>query len=128
MLPVKLGHTPAGASVRQFVHYGQSINDRRFRRYDHVWVTNRRTYGSRNPPNYNLARVTAPVFLHYSDGDPLAHVNDVFRLFNELGRPIGLFRIPQATFSHLDFVWGIDAKTLIYDRVINLIKALDANG
>lgn len=125
MLPVKLGHTPAGASVRQFVHYGQGINDGGFRRYDHGWLQNRRIYGSRNPPNYVLSRITAPVFLHYSDNDPLAHVDDVFRLFRELGTPVGLFRVPLATFSHLDFVWGIDARTLLYDRVVNLLWATD---
>lgn len=127
MLPLKLGHTPAGASVRQLAHYGQGISSKRFRRYDHGWWSNRRKYGSITPPNYDLSKITTPVFLHYSDSDPLAHVNDVDRLFAELGRPIGKFRVQMQTFSHLDFIWGIDAKTLIYDRVISLIKAMDVN-
>uniref|UniRef100_A0A1E1W343 Lipase domain-containing protein n=1 Tax=Pectinophora gossypiella TaxID=13191 RepID=A0A1E1W343_PECGO len=126
MFPVKLGHTPAGASVTQFAHYGQSISDKGFRRFDHGWLTNRRLYGSRSPPSYDLSKITTPVFLHYSDNDPLAHVEDVFRLFRDLGRPAGLFRINMSKFSHLDFIWGIDARTLLYDRTINLIKAMDS--
>ncbi|KAJ2944352.1 hypothetical protein O0L34_g18354 [Tuta absoluta] len=123
MLPVKLGHTPAGASVKQLVHYGQSISDRGFRRYNHGRLTNLRKYGRMSPPRYDLSKITAPVFLHYSDSDPLAEVPDVMRLFRELGRPAGLFRIRDTKFSHLDFMWAIEARPLLYDRVINLIKA-----
>ncbi|XP_028170213.1 lipase 3-like [Ostrinia nubilalis] len=129
MLPLKLGHTPAGAAARQFVHYAQGISGKEFRRYDHGTIlANRRAYGSWSPPRYDLSRITTPVFLHYSDTDPLAHVNDVNRLFRELGRPIGKFRIPMATFSHMDFIWGVNAEDLLYSRTVNLIKAMDVNG
>ncbi|CAK1586200.1 unnamed protein product [Parnassius mnemosyne] len=124
MFPVILGHTPAGAAVRQFVHYGQGIADKGFRRYDHGSLKNLRVYGSRKPPNYDLSNVVVPAFLHYSDNDPLAHVNDVDRLFRELGAGIKI-RVPMTFFSHLDFIWGIDAKTLLYDRVINLMRSVD---
>ncbi|CAH2039630.1 unnamed protein product, partial [Iphiclides podalirius] len=124
MLPVILGHTPAGAAIRQFAHYGQGIAEKGFRRYDHGWVTNLRKYGSRRPPNYKLSNIVVPVFLHYSDSDPLAHVNDVDRLFHELKAGIKM-RVPLKLFSHLDFIWGIDAKTLLYDRAINLIRSVE---
>lgn len=111
------------------MHYGQGIADKEFRRYDHgSSFANRRAYGTRTPPHYDLSKLTAPVFLHYSPSDHLAHVNDVDRLFRELGRPIGKFRVPLPTFSHLDFMWGRSAKDLIYNRAINLIKSMDANG
>ncbi|XP_059062213.1 lipase 3-like [Achroia grisella] len=129
MIPVKMGHTPAGAAVRQFVHYAQGIASKRFRRYDQGSMrANRRLYGTRSPPEYDLSKITTPVFLHYADNDPMAHVNDVDRLFKELGRPAGKFRIPLSTFGHLDFIWGINAKTLLFDRVINLLKAMDVNS
>ncbi|CAG9793851.1 unnamed protein product [Diatraea saccharalis] len=129
LLPLKLAHSPAGASSRQIVHYAQGISGKEFRRYDHgSMISNRRAYGSRRPPHYDLRRVTTPVFLHYSDRDPFAHVTDVNRLFRELGRPIGKFRVPMPRFSHLDFIWGIDAKDLLYTRTINLIRAMDENN
>lgn len=34
MLPVLMGHTPAGASVDQVVHYAQGIRSGRFRQFD----------------------------------------------------------------------------------------------
>lgn len=124
MLPVKLGHTPAGAAVRQIVHYGQHIRKNFFRRFDYGSISNWRIYGSFTPPDYDLKKITAPVFLHYVDDDIFAHVSDVRRLFSELGRPVGMFRVPHATFSHLDFMWGTGAKELIYDRAINLMKSV----
>ncbi|XP_045451039.1 lipase 1-like [Melitaea cinxia] len=126
MLPVMLGHTPAGAAIRQFAHYGQSITNKDFRRYDHGLLENIVTYGSAIPPRYDLSQITAPVFLHYSDGDPLADPADVDRLHRGLGRSMGKFRVPQATFSHIDFIWGIDAKTLLFDSVIQLMKVMEA--
>ncbi|XP_050664565.1 lipase 3-like [Leptidea sinapis] len=125
MLPVIFGHTPAGASIQQFAHYGQGISANHFRRYDHGWLKNRRLYGSSRPPNYNLKNIKTPVFLHYSQSDPLAHVNDVDKLFEELGQPVGKFRIADRSFSHLDFVYGIDARSYVYNRVINLIWSME---
>ncbi|KAF9803061.1 hypothetical protein SFRURICE_012306 [Spodoptera frugiperda] len=125
MLPVIMGHAPAGISVRQLAHYGQGIAAGHFRRYDQgSRMANYRAYGSFTPPPYDLSKVTAPVFLHYSDNDHLAHVEDVDRLFRELARPTKM-RVPMASFSHVDFNYGINAKELVYDRMINLIKAID---
>ncbi|KAJ8713470.1 hypothetical protein PYW07_013840 [Mythimna separata] len=122
MFPVIMGHAPAGISVRQLAHYGQGIVEGHFRRYDQgSRLANFREYGSFTPPRYDLSQVTAPVYLHYSDSDPLAHVNDVERLYRELSRPIKR-KVPMTTFSHIDFVYGINAKELLYDTVINIIK------
>ncbi|XP_026730926.1 lipase 1-like [Trichoplusia ni] len=128
-LPIILGHAPAGVSLRQLAHYGQGIAGNEFRRYDQgSRLSNYRVYGSFKPPRYDLSKITTPVFLHYSDTDKFAHVNDVDRLFRELGRPIGKFRIPLASFSHVDFLYGINSRELLFNRVINLIRAMDANA
>ncbi|XP_077292438.1 lipase 3-like [Arctopsyche grandis] len=124
MLPVYMAHTPAGASSRQLVHYGQEHMSKKFRQFDHG-LNNFINYGSLTPPKYEPKHITAPVFLHYSDNDWLADGGDVDQLFNELGYAIGKFRVPMAEWNHLDYTWGIDAKTLIYDRVINLIWAFE---
>uniref|UniRef100_A0A2A4K660 Lipase n=1 Tax=Heliothis virescens TaxID=7102 RepID=A0A2A4K660_HELVI len=128
MMPAILGHSPAGAAARQFVHYGQGIASNEFRRYDYGnALANLRAYGSTRPPNYDLSKITAPVFLHYSASDPVAHVDDVDRLYRELGNPKGKLLIPMSTFSHLDFIYAIDAKELLYDRVIDIMKTMDDN-
>ncbi|CAK1556243.1 unnamed protein product [Leptosia nina] len=125
LLPVKFGHIPAGASIRQLAHYGQGITSGIFRRYDHGWVQNMLRYGSGEPPRYDLSRINCPVYLHYSESDPLADVIDVDRLFSELGGTPTRIRIPHKTFSHFDFLWAIDSKTLVYDAMIQIMKSLN---
>ncbi|CAH2244372.1 jg25322 [Pararge aegeria aegeria] len=125
MWPVKLGHAPAGISVRQLIHYSQSIINKEFRRYDHGFLNNIEIYGRATPPSYDLSKISAPVFLHYAANDPLAHLNDVGRLYRELGNPMGKFLVPHPEFSHADFLFGIDANTLVYNTVIRIMKQHD---
>lgn len=127
LLPIVSGHVPAGAALKQLAHYGQSIVDKEFRRYDYGALGNLRKYGRFQPPRYDLSKISAPVFLHYSQSDPLAKVEDVDRLFRELGNPVGKFLVQQRTFSHLDFLWGIDANEWIHRKIINFMHLLNSN-
>ncbi|KAG7311752.1 hypothetical protein JYU34_002811 [Plutella xylostella] len=121
MLPIVLGHTPAGASSRQFVHFGQLYNSGQFRQFDHGWFKNKRVYGTRKPPAYNLSAIEAPIFLHYAENDWLSTPSDVDKLWKGVKSVVGKFKVPLKGFNHLDFVFANDAKELIYDRVINIM-------
>ncbi|XP_037042421.1 lipase 3-like [Bradysia coprophila] len=125
MIPVMLGHTPAGASANQLIHYGQGVRSRRFRQYDWGMVSNLWTYGSINPPAYNLRNIRAPVALHYSANDWLAEPVDVEELHQGLPNVIGKFLVPDPLFNHLDFVWAIDVRTLLYDRVFQIMRLVE---
>lgn len=59
MLPIVLGHIPAGASTNQMIHYGQGVRSGEFRQYDHGFFGNLRKYGQRHPPSYNIENVKA---------------------------------------------------------------------
>ncbi|XP_048005090.1 lipase 3-like [Leguminivora glycinivorella] len=124
MIPVILGHTPAGASVYQLAHYGQVMASKEFRRFNHG-LANIGFYQSVTPPRYDLHKVTAPVFFHYSLSDPWAQVKDVERLGRELGNLRAKRVIPMATYSHFDFLMGINAKRLVYDQVISDMRSME---
>ncbi|XP_023936778.2 lipase 1 [Bicyclus anynana] len=121
MLPVLAGHAPAGISVRQLIHFGQSIVDKEFRRYDHGLLRNIQVYGRTTPPSYDLSRISAPVYLHYAPNDPLAELEDVYRLYKELGNP-RRFLVPHPKFSHADFLFARDVNTLVYGPMIRFMK------
>ncbi|KPI97392.1 Lipase 3 [Papilio xuthus] len=125
MMPVYFGHTPAGSSVRQFIHYEQGFFTKDFRRYNHGPLKNIVLYGTRLPPKYDLSNILVPVFLYYSNIDPLAAVPDVNRLYKELGSKSKMM-ILLPSFNHFDYVWGINANTLLYDVVIRLMRFVDA--
>ena len=38
----------------------------------------------------------------------------------------GSFRVNFDAWNHLDFLWGIDAKKLVYDKIIDLMKQFES--
>ncbi|CAH2104943.1 unnamed protein product [Euphydryas editha] len=122
MLPVVLGHTPAGASTRQIIHFGQLYNSKKFRNFDHGWISNKLIYGTFKPPEYNLSAITAPIYLHYGDNDWLSTPDDVDKLLHEIKSVVGKFRVPLDKFNHLDFVFAIDAYKLLYSRMMKIMS------
>lgn len=78
-------------------------------------------YGSLSPPKYELGKVTAPVYLLYSTNDWLSHQTDVLKLYSELGNAKGRFLISDSKFNHLDYMYAIDAPTLVYNKIISLM-------
>lgn len=57
---------------------------------------------------------------HYID-----FLQDIEQLYNELGNPKELWRVPDKKWSHLDFGWGIDAPTVVYDPLSERLKMYD---
>jgi lysosomal acid lipase/cholesteryl ester hydrolase len=78
-------------------------------------------YGQMTPPDYHLNKVIAPVYLHYADNDWLAHPLDVDRIENNIGNMKAKIKADLPMFNHIDFMWGIDANTLIYEPIIALL-------
>ncbi|XP_050361921.1 lipase 1-like [Nymphalis io] len=133
MLPVIVGHNPAGAAIRQIIHYGQVLRFNRFARYNHANpLTNLAEYGSLTPPEYDLSRVTVPAYLHYGKNDAQSDYRDVLLLGERLGNTIGVYPIERETFNHFDFIWGGDVRTQLYDKLVDIMRsaerALDQNS
>ncbi|XP_014258371.1 lipase 3-like [Cimex lectularius] len=121
LVPVIAENSPSGASTKQFIHFGQLENNGgKFQMFDYG-SDNKRQYGTNKPPDYPLHKITTPVILHYSENDWLAGVDDVEKLFKSLPN-VRKYEVPYAYFNHLDFLWAIDVKPLLYDLVI---KTLD---
>lgn len=120
MLPAILENIPAGAATDQLLHYAQEVNSGEFREWDFGLLENLQRYGNANPPEYPLERITCPIALHYGNNDWLAAVQDVERLAPRLNSSIGQFLVPE--FNHFDFLWAIDAKTLLYDNIMSLME------
>lgn len=128
LLPTLLAHMPAGASVKTLTHFGQLIRSKTFRRYDYGMVRNMWHYGSVHPPAYNLNNVRVPVSLHYSDNDWVAGPADVHNLYNMLPNRMGRFRVKLPEFNHVDFLWGVDAPSLVYDTVTEILESQAARN
>nr|CAD7571521.1 unnamed protein product [Timema californicum] len=103
---------------------GLSLMGGIFSEFDHGLAGNLKAYGMSQPPEYNLSRITAPVSLYCGESDLVVDCIDVERLHLELtnARMKSLQRIRR--YTHLDFVWGNDAKLRLYSKII---KRMDAS-
>lgn len=124
LMPVIFGHTPAGTSTKTVVHYAQEIHESgNFQQFDYGVSENQRRYGQVKPPSYELDNIRTPVALFYANNDWLAGPLDVANLFNRLTRTtIGMFKVPNDNFNHVDFLWGNDAPEVVYKQLLMLMQ------
>lgn len=121
-LPVILGHTPAGASVRSLVHYAQGVNSGLFRQFNFGKEENLEKYGQETPPIYDVTKITAPVAFYWGENDWLGVKADVYRLAEQLPNLVRKYRVPHDKFNHLDFLWAIDSPTLLYKTLEDFMQ------
>lgn len=115
LLPVIVGHTPAGTSSRTVLHFAQGVQSSRFRQFDFGdEERNLEEYGSTEPPEYSLAHVTCPVVLYWGQNDWLTQPRDVAEIARQLPGLVASIRVPYDSWNHLDFLWGKDADSLLY--------------
>lgn len=103
--------------MKQLFHYGQLIRSHRFCQYDYGELRNLRVYNRTTPPDYNLKHCNARVAIIYADQDTLAAAEDVKRLPYDLPNVMAIHRVNDDTFNHIDFIWAMDAKELVYDYI-----------
>lgn len=60
--------------------------------------------------------------IHYANDDWLSVPKDVERLASALPNVVGPSRIPHQSFNHLDFLWGIDVRQLLYNDILKMLN------
>jgi lysosomal acid lipase/cholesteryl ester hydrolase len=130
LVPIIADHCPAGCSTKQLIHFGQLANNgEKFTQFDYGKRDNLQKYGIDSPPEYDLSKITTPIMLHYAQNDWLAGVQDVEKLHQSLrSSNAQKFEVTFAYFNHLDFMWAIDAKKLVYDRMIQAMQEIEQDS
>jgi len=114
-------HVPAGQSAMSVVHLAQSINSQNFQRFNYGKEKNLEKYGQETPPLFDLSKITCPVAVYSGVNDLLVNPADALQTSQMVENLIGYFPVQHATWNHLDFIWGIDADTLLYDHVMDIM-------
>jgi len=125
LLPDILHHTPAGASTHTVLHYAQEKQVPGFHAYD--WgdpQVNWQHHHSYTPPEYLLSDVTTPVALYWSDNDYFAMPGDILDTIMGLPNIVSGMNhnVEWEKFTHLDFLWGIDADRYVYSYMLENLK------
>ncbi|XP_063992549.1 lipase member K-like [Diachasmimorpha longicaudata] len=125
-----LNYYPAGASAKTFYQYRQHGQSGKFQQYDYENPElNLKHYGQTTPPLYNTRNIMVPSVIFRAPNDPLSTVADIRGLISHLPRNISLLYevVPYRDFNHLDFVTAKDVKTLVYDRLMQILTGFHKN-
>ncbi|PRQ54234.1 putative triacylglycerol lipase [Rosa chinensis] len=122
-----LDHQPQSTSTKNLVHLSQVVRNGILTKYDHGRsYTNYMHYGSFFAPHYDLSKIPnhLPMFITYGGQDALSDELDVLHLLDhfkshDAGKLVVDF-IPE--YAHFDFVAGINAKDLVYNKVISFFN------
>lgn len=116
MLPALICHTPSGSSINQIFHFGLEIRYGYFGKY---------MEGSEVPSDFDLSRITTPISLHFSSADKMVNPLDVQRLIPKLKNSLAFVQnIREKEINHIDFIWGIDAASLIYSQILRFFSEI----
>ena len=93
----------------------------RFQAYDYGSAKeNMVHYNQSEPPLYDLSSIRTPVALYSATNDWLADPADVDSLRQALPNVVDYWNTDD--WNHLDFIWGTNGKTFLYDRMIDLMQ------
>ena len=120
LLPDIMATTPAGCSVNQILHYLQEYNSGYYREWDYGSLRNKKEYKDKKPPIYPVSNIKAEMYWYYSDNDYLAAVADVHKLAKEVPSYTikKLHHVTDPKFTHIDFLWGLNVKSMVYNHLI----------
>ncbi|XP_074963940.1 lysosomal acid lipase/cholesteryl ester hydrolase-like isoform X2 [Phalacrocorax aristotelis] len=114
-----VGHSPAGTSVQNIIHWHQLIYADQFQAYDYGSKENMKKYNQSTPPAYKIEKISIPTAVWSGGRDTFADPEDIARLLPRITNLIYHEHFP--TWGHLDFIWGLDATEKMYQKIIELI-------
>ncbi|NWS96342.1 LICH hydrolase, partial [Mionectes macconnelli] len=115
-----VGHSPAGTSVQNIIHWQQLAHTDQFQAYNYGSKENMKKYNQTAPPVYKIEEITIPTAVWSGGEDTFADPKDTARLLSQISNLIYHEHFP--TWGHLDFIWGLDATEKMYMKIIELLK------
>uniref|UniRef100_A0A663LX90 AB hydrolase-1 domain-containing protein n=1 Tax=Athene cunicularia TaxID=194338 RepID=A0A663LX90_ATHCN len=114
-----VGHSPAGTSVQDIIHWHQIRCAGQFQAYDYGSKENMKKYNQSTPPTYTIEKIGTPIAVWSGGQDKFADPKDMANLLSRIPNLIYHEHFPA--WGHLDFIWGLDATEKMYRKIIELM-------
>ncbi|OXU21284.1 hypothetical protein TSAR_013378 [Trichomalopsis sarcophagae] len=121
LTPSIISKIPAGTSVKLFVHWLQQMDLGEFRNFDYGTKDNLKVYGSPEPPNYDLSKIQIPIAVFCSDNDWVESPTDAKHFYEQVPNKLGFYEVDHS-YNHFDFLWGLNASSLVYSTIFDLMS------
>ncbi|KAB0799463.1 hypothetical protein PPYR_07343 [Photinus pyralis] len=120
--PIVFNQFPEASSLKVYQQIAaETVDD--FRSYDYG-SRNFFVYGQLLPPIYNVSKIEVPIYLIYSKRDWCTTSKDAEILFGRLHPRAKIYgRYELSDFNHNDFLYSKHAKSVVYDKILNLIDS-----
>ncbi|KVH92817.1 Alpha/beta hydrolase fold-1 [Cynara cardunculus var. scolymus] len=124
---VFLRNEPQSTSTKNLVHLAQTVRDGVLAKYDYGNPAfNMEHYGQPRPPIYNISNIPRnfPLFMSYGGQDALSDPKDVATLLDDLKlHEEGKLSVQYIKdYAHADFIMGVTAKDVVYDKIISFFR------
>ncbi|NXE40866.1 LICH hydrolase, partial [Ptilorrhoa leucosticta] len=116
---VYAGHTPAGSSVQNIIHWLQ-VNLPRFLPGLHRASPVPQGQPAAGPPLYDVKHMEVPTAVWSAGLDCLADPRDTALLLPQVKNLVHHKLIPH--WNHMDFVLGLDATEVLYREILDVMK------
>ena len=114
-------HSPAGTSTKNMIHFSQMVISGEISKYDFGSAAeNMAHYNQSKPPVYDLRLIKTPIALYSSTNDWLADQEDVKFIRKNLPNIVDDYVVNG--WNHLDFVWAVDTKPSLTNRMLQVMK------
>lgn len=88
----------------------------KFKWFDHGKYLNMKIYNSTEAPDYDLSKITAPIYLQAGTRDLVVGLKDVEKLAMSLPNCKEFMIINN--YNHFDFTYGVNARRDVYKNIL----------
>uniref|UniRef100_A0A8C3MRX7 Lipase n=1 Tax=Geospiza parvula TaxID=87175 RepID=A0A8C3MRX7_GEOPR len=117
---VYMGHTPAGSSVQNIIHWLQGVHGGALRAFDGGHMYNSLHYQQTGAPFYDVQDMEVPTAVWNAGQDCMADPRDTALLLPQVRNLVHHKLIPH--WNHMDFVLGLDATDILYREILDIMK------
>uniref|UniRef100_A0A8B9IRR4 Partial AB-hydrolase lipase domain-containing protein n=1 Tax=Amazona collaria TaxID=241587 RepID=A0A8B9IRR4_9PSIT len=117
-----VGHSPAGTSVQNFIHWHQVLAHNPFSKSSPCYISIHPSllpFLQSTPPVYKIEEISTPIAVWSAGQDKFADPKDMAKLLPRIKNLIYHEHFPS--WGHLDFIWGLDATEKMYQKIIELM-------
>lgn len=112
-----------GGSARELQHLQQIWKSGDFIEFDYGPIENLQFYHSVEPTGYNLSQISVPIILYFGETDAIATPEGVHDIYAHMLSTVrSVRRIASSKFNHFDFLLSSEVKTLVNDKLIELME------